>query len=59
VSPATGTDAPDAPAEVADHVAVEFQSPLATAYLVSACTDETAQSAALTDTARSVTDATF
>ena len=36
LSPATGTDAPDAPPEVADQVVVTFQFPFAMAYLEAA-----------------------
>jgi hypothetical protein len=39
-SPAPGTDAPAAPPDVADHVAVAFQFPLATENLVAAETEQ-------------------
>lgn len=38
LSPATGTEAPEAPPEVADHVEVLFQFPDATEYLSAATT---------------------
>jgi hypothetical protein len=51
-SPATGTLAPGVPPEVADHVAVEFQSPVATEYRVAAFT-VFVRSSAMTSIAKS------
>ena len=46
-SPATGTETPPVPPEVADHVAVSVQLPLATEYRVAALAVEAQASATI------------